>query len=104
MTTLLRRVFTYTCPTGSGANEWVMAAGRFNFSRKSSAISSTSGPRERVKRKEYFGPRPSLGTMTRFSERNCGSRGEGEAPRSIVWGNAFQFLRPAEAILSGHAL
>ena len=39
----------YTCPTGSGASECVLAATVASFVRRSSAMSSTSVPRDRVK-------------------------------------------------------
>src|SRR6185503_4935181 len=61
----------------------------------------TSAPRERVNKNEYFGPRPSVGKMTRFSERNCGSRATVDPSRSIVWEKAFQFLRATKTILCG---
>ena len=71
-TELADSVATCSCSTGS-----------LSRSRKSFTICSSRAARERGKTKEYLGPFPAAGKMTRFSERNFGSRTTFDPSRSI---------------------
>src|SRR6266487_1003904 len=76
-------------------------AGSVSRSHKYCTICSTKAVCGRGKINKYFGPFSPAGKMTRFSERNFGSRVTTEPSKSIVRANGRPLLRATKMILCG---
>src|SRR4029077_7110411 len=70
-------------------------------SPKSFTICSTKVACDRGKTNRYFGPFPAAGRMTRFSERNLGSRATFDPSRSIPRVNGRPAFRATKVTLRG---
>jgi len=79
-------------------------AGSLRRRCKSCTICSTKAACGRAKTNKYLGPFPAAGKMTRFSERNFGSRATFDPSRSIARVNGRPAFRATKIIRFGSSL